>query len=155
MEKSNRHYPTISTSLEINDHDLERVTVFNKDTKRSYVIGRKEYNILINLDGSKSLEDICKNSNDFNIAQLKELVVQFERLGMLNNDFLKVKQKIWKMNIGLVNGNTLIKLDSILTKILYFILVYLSIPIFGLGLGAFIFKVGTIRVNYQDNVSFF
>lgn len=155
MEKSKEQYPTISSRLEINDYDQERVTVFNRDTKRSYVIGRKEYNILINLDGSKSLEDIRKINNDFNVTQLRALIIQFEKLGLLNNDSIGVKQKIWKMNISLVNGNKLIKSNSILTKILYFILVYLSIPIFCLGLATFIFKIGVIRVNYQDNVSFF
>lgn len=115
----------------------ENITVFHSETKKSYLLGEAEYNVLIHLDGVNTVEQLSTYSGKYSVEQVKALISQFEKMGFIKGkDYDKSPEKglIKRKKIGIVNGNKYIKSDSICTKVLYFIFVYLSIPIFALGL---------------------
>lgn len=131
--------PCINMSLDINIVNKE-ITVFNRETKKSYVLGEAEYNVLVQMDGTKTKEQLSQISEKYNAEQTESLIEAFRKMGFVQGSDVKAKKEFLKIKMGMVNGNRWIKMDSIITKLLYYIIVYLSVPLFFLGLYMFYIK---------------
>lgn len=127
--------PCRQSNLSIDIVD-DNITVFHPDTKKSYIIGEAEYNVLIHLDGVNSYETLAAYSGKYSVEQVKALLIQFEKMGFISGK--KASENIEKglfkrRKLGIIDGNKFIKTNSWFTRISYFVLVYLSIPLFIVG----------------------
>lgn len=128
--------PCIRKSLNI-DIVGENITVFNNLTKKSYLLGKSEYNVLVHMDGTNSLQELSNNSKKYNIQQIYSLLKFYEKIGFIEGkDFEIPKEKglIKRKKIGVINGNKYINIDSLFIKLVYIVIVYLSIPILLFGI---------------------
>jgi putative peptide zinc metalloprotease protein len=119
-----------------------KITVFHKDTKKGYVIGENEFRVLNHMDGTNSIEMLSKLSGVYGTDEISQLISAFRSM-----NFLKGREKgsrklkdLVRIKIGLVNGNVVFRQDSLLTKLLYILLVYGSIPVFVAGLILYYFQ---------------
>ncbi len=142
-------YPYISSSLDINIID-SNINIFNKKTKKSYLLGENEYSVLINADGTRSVEDLSRISKKFSVEQISSLLRQYESMGLINDVNIKEKRRFFNHSFSLCNGNVLFKSDGIITKLLYFILVYLSLIIFVIGFFVFMSKIGEFHIINEN-----
>lgn len=150
--------PLIAVGLNIETVG-QQVTVFHSKTKKSYIFGEAEYKILLHMNGINSIEKLSELSGKYNIEQTRRLIEEFEKRGFLEGKGIAKKEGkgfIKAKKIGIINGNKYIKTDCFMTKLLYFIIVYLSIPI--LAMGAYQYYRGTYgftNINLQEilNVS--
>gem|GEM_PF-3339797 len=134
IEKENMPCCQPDLNIEIVNNNI---TVFHPATKKSYVIGEAEYTVLIHLGGINSYEKLAVLSAKYNTEQIKALIKQFEKMGFISGKKViesAEKGLIKRRKLGIINGNRLIKTDNLLTKIFYFILVYLSVPLFLIGI---------------------
>lgn len=135
MDSNSVVNPCISVNLDFHPIDENRMSVFYRKTKKSYVIGKAEFNILINSDGVKSVEELSRLSGSYTADQVERLLLKFKDLGFVNDEQeVKKRQSLLKYRVGLTNGNKLFPSDSIITKILAIIIIYLSVPVFIAGL---------------------
>lgn len=126
-------YPCISPYIEAYSEINKKISVYNKKTGKTYLLGDMEYDILRNLDGTKSLSELTAYSRGLNEQQLALLIEQFERIGFIHGKEPKSRLNIIKLRKGLVNGNRLINSQSLAWRIVNIIIVYLSLPLFILG----------------------
>lgn len=124
---------SINTNLDINSLDDGRVSIFNPKTKKTFVLGEKEYNILINLNGVNTIDDL-ESKSDYDKEKIIKLINTFGKLKLLANADVKVKQSILKITIGIINPNKYIKPDMIIVKLIYFLLLYITPVLFISGL---------------------
>lgn len=128
-------FPCINQNLEINKEQNGKISIFNRKSAKTFVIGVKEYNVLITLDGTKSIDDISKVNNDFSIDEIKYLIEFFKKIGFLNVSNEKTKINFIKVKKPILNGNKLINPNKFLWQLLNNIILYLSIPILLIGIG--------------------
>lgn len=126
--------PDISPNIEIFTENGEKYSVFNQKTGKTYLIGKLEYYVLRHLDGTKTLEDLKSMVGNLTEQQIRLLIEQFEKIGFIRGEEPKRKFNLIKMRKGLFNGNRLINPQKYIWKFLNFSIIYLSVPIFLLGL---------------------
>lgn len=126
--------PCISQHVEVYFEREGSITVYNRMTGKTYSIGRKEYDILKNLDGTKTSEELSLISKSYSVDEIDSLISKFETIGFIRNKEIKSKINILKIKKGLINANKWINPNHIIPKILAFIIIYLSIPLFLVGL---------------------
>ncbi len=128
--------PCISTNLDLNVGKDDRVYLFHKITKKSYVIGKEEYSLLLKADGTKNYEELSAISRCYSKEDIERLFIKFEELHFVNDNEKNYKdgKKRFQKKIGLINGNRLISEDAVWNRILAFALKYLSIPLFATSL---------------------
>jgi len=124
----------ISENLEEFIPNNSKVLIFNRLTKKTYSIGQNEYKVLKNLDGTKTLEDVCLLNKTFSIHSIECLVNKFLKMGFIKNNEKKANFNILKIKKGIVNPDSNLNPNNIFLKIIYKFIVYLSIPIFIFGL---------------------
>lgn len=126
----------VSPYLDICKLPNNKYSVFNKNTKKTFFIGEFEYSVLDRLDGSSNIiEELCDEFEDISHEKINQLIECFAGLGFLADDKEKKrKQKFYRLTIAVFNPNKLFKYKGAITEILAFVLIYLSIPLFVLGL---------------------
>lgn len=119
-----------------------KIVVFSQKTKRSFIIGQAEYNVLLHMDGTNDYDKLAAYSEKYSVDQIGELISHFMRMGFVDGSGKTEsaeKGLIKRKKLGIINGSKLISPDSIITKSAYFVLVYLSVPIFITG-GLFYYR---------------
>lgn len=145
-------YPCISPYVEAYSEVNKKVSVFNKKTGKTYLLGDMEYDILRSLDGTKSLSELAAYSRGLNEQQLTLLIDQFERIGFIRGKEPKSKLNIIKLRKGLVNGNRLINSHNIAWRIVNIIIIYLSLPLFILGCHIAARNINIVAVILANNL---
>lgn len=124
--------PCVNVNLDIYHEINGKISIFHRSTGKTYVIGSKEYSVLKELDGTKSINKIAEDSV-YSVDELNYLIQYFEKLGFIKGFDVKAKFNLIRMKKPLVNGNKLINPETAVWKILNFIILYFSIPLFLLG----------------------
>lgn len=117
-------------------------TVFSQKTKRSFIIGQAEYNVLLHMDGTNDYNKLAAYSEKYTADQIRDLIGHFVRMGLVDGDGeIEPAERglIKRKKLGIINGSKLISPESTITKLAYFVLVYLSVPIFIVG-GLFYYR---------------
>ncbi|MBU3134522.1 M50 family metallopeptidase [Clostridium gasigenes] len=147
--------PCISQYLQTFNQENGKTLIFSKLTKRTYSLAKNEYKVLQNLDGTKTLKDISILCEGFSSNDIPYLIDEFEKIGFIKNKEKKKKFDILKIKKGLINSDKIINPNNLLIKIIYFFIVYLSIPIFmiallvGINFFDFVFIIKSIEApNY-------
>ncbi len=124
----------LNPNLEIYNETPTKYSVFNPKSGRTFSIGLVEYSVLKSLDGTKNNEQLSDLSSNLTVEQIGMLLSQFEKIGFIKGVEPKQKFNPIKIRKGLVNGNKWIHPENFLTRIAYFLIVYLSLPMLIAGL---------------------
>ncbi|MFT4143476.1 MAG: M50 family metallopeptidase [Mobilitalea sp.] len=144
--------PCINPNLEIYFEANGKISVFNKKSLKTYMVGKNEYNVLKDLDGIKTIVDISKNSRIYSELEISYLINQFEKLGFIKGKDIKAKRNLIKIKKSLINGNRIINPKNVIWKIVSFILIYLSIPILVMGIITNLSDFNQIVVTLENNL---
>ncbi len=126
--------PCVNPNLEIYYEANGKISVFHKKLLKTYMLGKNEYNVLKELDGVKTIEELSKASKLFSVTEISYLIEQFEKLGFIKGKELKNKHNLIKIKKPLINGNRIINPNNLIWKLINFILIYLSIPLLFAGI---------------------
>lgn len=163
--------PCINQNLELMPKDDGRIFIFNKSTKKTYSLGRNEYKVLSILDGNKTMEEIHKKCNNYSLYDIEKLINEFSKIGLLKTEdtnqsptdniekkvvdikdyqkkrFSIMDKKIFKifsLKKGILHPDNSLDKDKMIFRILYFSIIYLSLPIFLIGL---LVSIGTSSLS--------
>lgn len=145
-------YPCISPYIEAYSEINKKVSIYNKKTGKTYLLGDMEYDILCNLDGTKSLSDLAVYSKGLNEQQLSLLIGQFERIGFIRGKEPKSRLNIIKLRKGLVNGNRLINSRRLAWRVVSIIITYCSLPLFIFGCYIAARNINIVAVILANNL---
>lgn len=126
--------PCVNPDLEIYFETNGKISVFHKKLSKTYMLGKNEYNVLKNLDGIKTLEDLSKYSKIYSVTEIAHLIEQFEKLGFIERREIKNRFNLIKIRKPLLNGNRIINPKRLIWKMICFILIFLSIPLLVIGI---------------------
>ncbi len=112
--------------------------VFNSINKKSYEIGKNEFETMLTMKGEQSFEDLYKrNEKRMSREQLIEFCNVIDKMGFLKGSKTEKKFKPTKIKFGLFNPSLYFTKDSLFIKFMYFILT--KMPIIALVLGGISF----------------
>jgi len=123
--------PAINSYIEISELSNNRYMVYNRYTKKTFCLGKNEYNVLIHLDGINSLSELEKYT-EYSQREIEYIIKFFEGAGFLDTSEIKRKINILKLSIRLFNPNKLFK-SIIFTNILSSILLFGTFPLLFVG----------------------
>ena len=134
-------WPKTNAKLECQNVE-GRIAVFNRKTKKTYVVGESIHQILLHMDGKHTLGQLSEISGKYSEEQMETLMEKFKQMGFLDGENEKGQglRKIIKFKVTLADGNQFIHADSWLTKLFYIMIVYLSLPFFIAGILVFHWK---------------
>ncbi|MDQ0149648.1 site-2 protease family protein [Eubacterium multiforme] len=123
------------------DSEENKGIIFNKNKKKSYILGTEEFKVFKKLDGRRSINQLQKECNYYTIDDICSLIIEFHKLGILNeeeDDYEKIK--ISNIKIPLFCPDK--KMDEIknIIKVFSNIIKYVSLPIFICGIYKFDFE---------------
>jgi putative peptide zinc metalloprotease protein len=144
--------PCISSQIEVFPRNDGSAEIFNKVNKKSYSIGRNEYNVLQNLNGIRTPEELSEISGIYTADMVCNLIAKFEKIGMIKGKEVKVKFNVLRIKKGIMNPNRILSRDNVLVKIIYFCIVYLSLPLFAAGLWSSRDQFGIILQNAGNSI---
>ena len=139
--------PKISESLSIQPFQNGSATVFVKQTKKSYVIGGKEYRLLLCMDGRSDFSALSRTSGCYTPEQVEHLTGIFQKLGLLH-DGEGQKRRLYlarsgrlKYKLGLFDGNRAFSADSPAVRLFAGLLLYAAPLLFLAGLARLWFSL--------------
>ncbi len=125
--------------------------VFNKYTKKTYVLGNNEYSVLINLDGMTGIEELTKKAK-YSAERIDKLLQTFEGIGMLDSSTVNRKISIFKLTFCVLNPNKLFK-SRLLVNIISSILLYGTLPLLLFGIFLNIYFNNSLVNIFSDIIS--
>ncbi len=122
--------------------DEEVIVVYNRNNRNTYKIGHKEFEILNLLNKINTIDDIYDSSisKDYII----HLINTFREVGLINEKSIKKRFRHWK----LIDGIELFKSKKLFVKILYYIILFIPIPLFFIG-------ISLVKFNFNFNSMLF
>lgn len=119
----------------------ENFFVFNSINKKSYEIGKNEFETLQTMKEEQSFEDLYyKNKSRMTREQLIEFCKVVDRLGFLKGSKTEKKFKPTLIKLGLFNPSLYFKQNSGFIKFMYFMLTKMPVIALLLGVLSFFFS---------------
>lgn len=136
---------SIASHIEAFPYETKKLNIFNRNTGKSYILGEKEAQVFVLLNGVNSIAEIHKKCSFYSVEDIENLISAFADIGFFDK---KKKFNPLKIQIRLFNPNKLIKENSLLSKILYR-LVMICFPLL------FFAGVITLHLKQPDTMAFF
>lgn len=143
----------ISRSKHVDIELIERgkSIVYQRQTKKTYLLGMGETMVLEALDKVNSLDALLQEGLPYSANEIKLMLHNFDKYGFLSSSrVVAAKKRPLKLHLYLLNPNSFINTDSIMVRISAWILKYLSIPM--LIFGVFILRLNSLEfMNIATN----
>lgn len=125
-------YPMIGSHIEAYPFEDDKLQIFNRNTGKTYTLGKNESSVYQLLNGANTLDEISRQCSFYSRQEIDALVKAFSDLGF----FEKVKKRFnpFKIKLRLFNPNKLMKSDSVLTKLLHYTILFICPLIFFAGI---------------------
>lgn len=139
-------YPMIGSHVEAYPLEKDKLQIFNRNTGKTYTLGKNESSVYQLLNGANTINDISRQCSFYTKQEIDALIKAFSDLGF----FEKAKKKFnpFKIKLRLFNPNKLMRADSPLTKILHCIILFIC-PLM------FITGIVMNRILVNDAMSFY
>lgn len=109
----------VGSHIEAYPHEETKLNIYNRNTRKTFVLGEKESKVFKCLNGANSLEDICKECPFYSKEEIVKLVEAFEQIGLFETR--KNKFNPFKIKVRLFNPNRFMKEDSVITKLFHYL----------------------------------
>lgn len=136
----------LNKDVDINSVDIGKYSIYNKDSKKTYIIGEKEYFFIKNLDGEKNIEELAEISG-FSVEQIHKLLQIMDNIGVLNGTRVKRRFNVFRISLGVFNPNTIIKTDSFWVQNLARFLLIFTLPLLMVGI-----VLSTSNVDFYNDL---
>lgn len=125
-------YSMIGSHIEAYPLEEDKLQIFNRNTGKTYTLGKNESNVFQLLNGANTINDISRQCSFYTGQEIDALIKAFSDLGF----FEKTKMKLnpFKIKLKLFNPNKLLRTDSPLTIILHCIILFICPLIFIAGI---------------------
>ena len=115
--------------------------IYNRYSKTACNIGKNEWKILQQLDGTKTVDEIAEELNDgLTCKEIAVLINIFSKIGLIDGYEKKPKNNILRYKLGLFNPNKFINSSSQILSVFVFVILICPIPVF---------IAGIINVNFN------
>lgn len=132
---------TLSRDVELFPEKNGRITVFHRKTRKTYVLGEKEAQVLQKFDGQHSQEDLVQECSFFSPEEIRQLTEAFHGLELFEGTKRKQKfslRSLWKMRLRLFSPNQLFRGGTTRAGVAFFLMLLLSICSVAAGVYAII-----------------
>lgn len=126
--------PCISHEIDLFERKGGGGFTYNKTTKSSFSLGKTEYAVIKKMDGTRTADEISKLFESVSMAEIDRIINDFEKVGFIKGKEQKARTNILKVKIRLFNPDKYLKQEGLFIKLLYYCIVYLTIPIFLIGI---------------------
>lgn len=126
----------IGSHIDAFPYEETKLSIYNKSTGKTFVLGEKEACVFKCLNGANSLSDIQKQCDFYSEEEIEKLISAFDEIGLFETD--KKKFNPLKIKLRLFNPNKIMKENSPVTKALHYLVLWGWLIV--LSLGVFMFR---------------
>lgn len=110
----------IGSHIEAYPHEETKLSIYNRSTGKTFVLGEKEAGVFKCLNGVNSIETIHLKCPYYSIDEINQLIKAFAEIGLFESS--KRRFNPLKIKMRLFNPNKMIKEESLMTKILHYLI---------------------------------
>ncbi len=121
-------YLMIGNHIEAFPLEDDRLQIFNRNTGKTYTLGKSESFVFQLLNGTNSVDDVLHNCPYYNKQEIEALIKAFSDIGFFDKE--KTIFNPFKIKLRLFNPNKLIKTESIITKLSHYAILFICPIIF-------------------------
>lgn len=110
----------VGSHIEAYPHEDTKISIYNTNTGKTFVLGEKESSVFKFLNGANTLDDIHQACPFYSKEDIEKLISAFEQIGMF--EIIKKKFNPFKIKLRLFNPNRLMKEESLITKLLHYMI---------------------------------
>jgi len=108
----------IGAHIEAYPYENTKLSIYNKNTAETFVIGEKEANVFKMMNGANTVKDIQNECSYYSEEEIIKLADAFSKIGLF--DKKKAKFNPLKIKLPLFNPNKFLKENGIVSKILHY-----------------------------------
>jgi len=112
----------IGSHIEAYPHEESKLSIYNRSTGKTFVLGEKEAGVFKCLNGANSIEDIQLKCPYYSFDEIEKLINAFAGIGLFES--AKKRFNPLKIKMRLFNPNRMLKDDSLVTKILHYLILF-------------------------------
>lgn len=112
--------PVIGSHIEIFPYEGNKINIYNKASRKTYLIGEKEAQVLVLLDGNHTLSDITNICPFYTQDEIDKLITAFSDIGLFEE--AEKKQNIFRIRKRLFSPNALFQQNDPITKVLFYLI---------------------------------
>ena len=135
----------IGTHIEAYPYEDSKLSIYNKNTGKTFVLGDKEAKVFKLMNGANTVSDIQSECKYYTNEDIIKLADAFAKIGLFDKE--KTKFNPFKIKLRLFNPNKFFKENRIITKILHYS-ICVGAPVF------FLIAFFSMRVLNPDPVAF-
>ena len=126
----------IGSHIEAYPHEETKLSIYNKSTGKTFVLGEKESGVFKCLNGANSVDDVYEACQYYTKEEIIELISAFEKIGLFESG--KRKFNPLKIKMRLFNPNRFFKAEGLMTRILHYFTLFGWV--IALIIGVFLFR---------------
>ena len=100
----------------------DKLQIFNRNTGKTYTLGKKESNVYQLLNGANTVDDISRQCSFYTRQEIDALIKAFSDLGFFEK--AKMKFNPFKIKLRLFNPNKLMSTNSSFTKLFHYTILF-------------------------------
>ena len=102
--------------------------VYNKFTKKSYRLGKKESALFKELDGEKTIDELM-NKTSFSVEEIENLLNLFDKYTLLASSDIQISKSAKKKHTLIYEASFLKVFSTPILKIIFDFLIFVSFPV--------------------------
>ena len=107
----------IGSHIEAYPHEDTKLSIYNKSTGKTFVLGEKESGVFKCLNGANSVDDVHAACPYYTREEIEQLISAFAEIGLFESG--KRKFNPLKIKMRLFNPNKFMKEEGLITKLLH------------------------------------
>lgn len=112
----------IGSHIDAFPYEETKLSIYNKSTGKTFVLGEKEACVFKCLNGANSLSDIHKQCGFYSKEEIEKLINAFGEIGLFETG--KKRFNPLKIKLRLFNPNKIMNENSLVTKVLHYLVLW-------------------------------
>lgn len=112
----------IGSHIEAYPHEENKLSIYNKSTGKTFVLGEKESGVFKCLNGTNSVDDIHTACQYYTKEEIEKLINAFSEIGLFESG--KKQFNLMKIKLPLFNPNKFMKENGLITKAFHYLVLF-------------------------------
>lgn len=108
----------IGPHIEAYSYEDTKLSIYNKNTRKTFVLGEKEANVFKLMNGVNSISDIQSQCSYYSETDIENLASAFSKIGLFDKE--RQKFNLFKIKLRLFSPNRILMENSAITRLLHY-----------------------------------
>ncbi len=110
----------IGTHIEAFPYEETKISIYNKNTDKTFILGEKESSVFKLMNGTNTAEDIHSECPFYTVDEIKSLAAAFDEIGLFTTKERRINP--FKIKVRLFNPNSIFSENGLITTCMHYLI---------------------------------